>query len=118
MSDTYVPSSGDLAAIDSFITDVQSAPTTATPSSPLDGGSFVDWGKASLGKLLDLYTFQETARINAQYQPLPAGYFRVPGTNQVVPAGTMTSGPAKQSGLVLILMAAAAIYFAVKLAKE
>lgn len=77
-----------------FIPD-QSAPITPTaaPASMLDtgGGGLWDTVNGSLSKLLDVYTTVEVARVQANQLPqagTPAGYFRVPGTGQVVPAGT------------------------------
>jgi hypothetical protein len=90
---------------------------TALPGGLLDVGSEVfDFAKASLGKLLDVYAYREVAETNAMYSP-PPGYQRVPGSTQVVPAGTVFSGAGglTVSPMMLAVVAVAAVvWFAAK----
>lgn len=69
---------------------------TVGASSPLDAGGGL-WAsvQGSVGQLLDAYTNIEVAKINSRALPAagqPVGYQRVPGTNQVVPAGSLIGG--------------------------
>lgn len=89
---------------------------TATPGGLLDvGGEVFDFAKASLGKLLDVYTYREVAEINSMYSP-PPGYQRVPGTTQVVKAGAVGGGvsAAGMSATTVILLLAVVYLFAKK----
>lgn len=98
---------------------------TAAPSSALDvaaSGATTPsaWDQVSggLSGLLNSYTQIETAKALASGLPMPnqpGQYMRVPGTGQVVPAGTTPgSGSAAAGGIsmTMLLIIGAVIYFA------
>lgn len=80
---------------------------TIGASSQLDtGGGLWASVQGSLGQLLDAYTNIEVAKMNANALPgfVPAGYQRVPGTSQVVPAGTVTGARGGMSMTTMLLI--------------
>lgn len=86
----------DLATGD-FIPDAASPINpTAAPSSQLDaGGGLWESLSGGLSKMLDVYTTVELAKYQSNQLPragASAGYMRVPGSGEVVPAGTFSSG--------------------------
>lgn len=89
----------------------QSTLPTATPSAALDvaadGGW--DWLGGGLSKALDAYVTLDMAHLQANQFPqagAPGGYYRVPGTGQVVPAGTIAPGAGITPGMILMGVAA------------
>lgn len=88
----------------SFLTDTTSSvDTTAAPSSTLSGASSgINWDTA-LSKALDTYLATETLDAKTQMASQPAGYYRVPGTQSVLPAGQTA---VNSSTMTLLLVAA------------
>lgn len=83
---------------------------TQTPGGLLDVGREVfDLGKASLSKLLDVYAYREMAETNALYSPMP-GFQRVPGSNQVIPAGKVGSIAAGGISVTTVALLLAVVY--------
>ena len=79
--------------------------TTAAASNLDEGGGLWDSMTGSLSKLLDAYTSIEVSKAQQQLPSagVPVGYMRVPGTNNVVPAGTMAAqGGFSTSALLMI----------------
>lgn len=90
------------------------ADSTALPGGLLDIGKEVfDLGKASLSKLLDVYAYREIAETNAMYSSMP-GYQRVPGTNKVIPAGTVGGIAAGGVSVTTLVLIAAVVYLFAK----
>lgn len=90
-----------------------SVDTTAAPSSALDGGAGINWDNA-LSKILDTYVATETLDAKTQQGQLPAGYYRVPGTQTVLPAGQV-SASAPANTMTMMIVAAALVVGAVVL---